>query len=155
VPSAACSCSSHGSRSSPIVLPASSVADMAQTITSLNGSAAVVPASVLAGGVVLLPKRVQSLAQVAPGDHLCWVALTHVRSPGNLGTLMRTSAAVGAGGFILLGGVDPFDPAVVRGSMGGLFRQQLVRAGTACWWLAPRPTARWTTTTCPTPARPC
>lgn len=85
-----------------------------------------------ASGVgAVLRQRIQSLAQVAPGDHPCWVALTHVRSPGNLGTLMRTSAAVGAGGFILLGGgVDPFDPAVVRGSMGGLFQQQLVRAGT-------------------------
>jgi TrmH family RNA methyltransferase len=79
-----------------------------------------------ASGVgAVLRQRVQSLAQVAPGDHPCWVALTHVRSPGNLGTLMRTSAAVGAGGFILLGGgVDPFDPAVVRGSMGGLFRHR-------------------------------
>ncbi len=85
-----------------------------------------------ASGVgAVLRQRVQSLAQVAPGDHPCWVALTHVRSPGNLGTLIRTGAAVGAAGLILLGGgIDPFDPAVVRGSMGGLFQQQLVRAGT-------------------------
>lgn len=41
---------------------------------------------------------------------------------------MRTSAATGASGFILLGeSIDPFDPAVVRATMGALFKQTLVR----------------------------
>jgi TrmH family RNA methyltransferase len=42
--------------------------------------------------------------------------------------LMRTSAAIGASGFILIGdSIDPFDPAVVRATMGALFRQTIVR----------------------------
>jgi len=53
--------------------------------------------------------------------------LSHVRAPGNFGTLIRTSAAVGAAGFILQGSsVDPFDPAVVRASMGALVRQAFI-----------------------------
>ena len=51
-----------------------------------------------------------------------------MRSPGNLGTLIRTSEAVGGAGFIFIGGsVDPFDPDVVRASMSSLFNQKFVR----------------------------
>jgi TrmH family RNA methyltransferase len=51
-----------------------------------------------------------------------------VRSPGNLGTLIRTSEAFGGAGFILLGSsIDPFRSDVVRASMGTIFRQQFVR----------------------------
>jgi RNA methyltransferase, TrmH family len=51
-----------------------------------------------------------------------------VRSPGNLGTLIRTSEAVGGAGFIFLGKrVDPFAPDVVRASMGAIFHQKFVR----------------------------
>ena len=54
--------------------------------------------------------------------------LEAVRSEGNLGTLIRTSEAVGGAGFILVGPrIDPFDPAVVRASMGALFRQAFIR----------------------------
>ncbi|MFL5801631.1 MAG: TrmH family RNA methyltransferase [Roseiflexaceae bacterium] len=83
-----------------------------------------------ASGVgAILRQRVHELDRVAPGSHVCWVALSNVRSPGNFGTLVRTSAAIGAAGFILLGGsVDPFDPTVIRATMGALFRQTLVRA---------------------------
>lgn len=83
-----------------------------------------------ASGVgAILRQRVEDLRYVLPGDHLCWVALSHVRSPGNFGSLVRTAAATGAAGFILLGNsVDPFDPTVVRATMGALFQQTLVRA---------------------------
>jgi TrmH family RNA methyltransferase len=64
----------------------------------------------------------------APSD--LWLALEHVCSPGNLGTLLRTSEAVGATGLVALGaGVDPWDPAVVRATMGALFTRRIVRAG--------------------------
>ena len=54
--------------------------------------------------------------------------MSTVRSLGNLGTLLRTSAAVGAAGFILLGQqIDPYEPVVVRATMGALFKQTLVR----------------------------
>lgn len=68
------------------------------------------------------------LYDVSPKAGLCWVVLETVRSPGNLGTLIRTSEAVGGAGFIFLGKrVDPFDPDVVRASMGAIFHQKFVR----------------------------
>jgi TrmH family RNA methyltransferase len=80
------------------------------------------------GVAAILRQRVQSLENINLEDQRCWTALSHVRSQGNLGTLLRTSAATGAAGFILLGdSIDPFDPAVVRASMGALFKQTIVR----------------------------
>lgn len=68
------------------------------------------------------------LGEVKPGDSICWTAISDIRSLGNFGTLIRTSAAVGAGGFILIGDrIDPFDPGVVRASMGALFKQKIIR----------------------------
>ncbi len=80
------------------------------------------------GVAAILRQRVQTLDQVNLTENPYWTALNHVRSPGNLGTLLRTSAATGAAGFILLGdSIDPFDPTVVRASMGALFKQTIVR----------------------------
>ncbi len=68
------------------------------------------------------------LHDISPAASLCWVALETVRSLGNLGTLIRTSDAVGGSGFIFIGGsVDPYDPDVVRASMGSLFNQKFIR----------------------------
>ena len=62
-------------------------------------------------------------------QELCWVALHAVADPGNLGTILRTADAVGAGGVMLLDHcTDPYDPAALRGSMGAIFGQRLVRA---------------------------
>jgi TrmH family RNA methyltransferase len=81
------------------------------------------------GVAAIFRQRVLRLEQVKPASHICWTALDNIRSSGNLGTLIRTSAAVGAGGFILLGNqIDPFEPAVVRATMGTLFKQTIVRA---------------------------
>jgi RNA methyltransferase, TrmH family len=58
----------------------------------------------------------------------CWVSFEAVRSPGNLGTVLRTADAMGATGAILVGpDVDPYDPRVVRASMGSIFSQRLTR----------------------------
>ncbi|NJL11500.1 MAG: RNA methyltransferase [Calothrix sp. SM1_7_51] len=64
---------------------------------------------------------------VIPQSGLCWVVLETVRSPGNLGTLIRTSEAVGGAGFIFIGNkTDPFDPDVVRASMATHFSQKII-----------------------------
>ncbi|HVR83189.1 MAG TPA: RNA methyltransferase [Planctomycetota bacterium] len=69
------------------------------------------------------------LADADPRQGTCWIAVRSLRSPGNVGTILRTAEAAGVGGVVLLGNqVDPFDPAVVRASMGGLFRLRLVRS---------------------------
>ena len=57
-----------------------------------------------------------------------WLALEAVRDPGNLGTIVRTVDAVGAGGVILVGNcVDPYSREAVRASMGSIFNVPLVR----------------------------
>jgi len=74
-------------------------------------------------------QRWERLSSVVPGDELCWIVLGSVQDPGNLGTILRTADAVGAAGVILLGqSTDPYDPATLRGSMGAIFSQRLVRA---------------------------
>jgi TrmH family RNA methyltransferase len=77
----------------------------------------------------VLKQRWERLADVRVGDELCWVALESIADPGNLGTILRTCDAVGAGGVILLGAsTDPYDGAALRGSMGAIYNQRLVRA---------------------------
>lgn len=57
-----------------------------------------------------------------------WLVAERLRDPGNLGTILRTGDAVGAGGLILIGdSVDPFSAEAVRASMGALFTVPLVR----------------------------
>ncbi len=80
------------------------------------------------GVALILHQRLQRLEQIKLNEHQSWTVLSHIRSPGNFGTLVRTSAAAGATGFIFLGdSIDPFDPAAVRATMGALFKQMLVR----------------------------
>ena len=51
-----------------------------------------------------------------------------LRSAGNLGTVLRTAEATGVGAIVFLSAAcDPFDPAVLRASMGGIFHLRLVR----------------------------
>ena len=77
---------------------------------------------------VIVQRRPQRLSWLSPTDGAFFVALDMIRSPGNLGTILRTMDAVGAAGLILIGGeIDPFDPRVVRATMGSLFTQKIVR----------------------------
>lgn len=55
------------------------------------------------------------------------VALSTIRSLGNLGTIIRTCEAAGAAVALLDGEVDPFDPRVVRATMGSIFGVRLLR----------------------------
>ena len=61
-----------------------------------------------------------------------WMVAQSLRDPGNLGTILRTGDAVGAGGLILVDDcVDPFSVEAVRASMGALFTQAIARASWA------------------------
>jgi TrmH family RNA methyltransferase len=58
-----------------------------------------------------------------------WIVAQALRDPGNLGTILRTGDAVGAGGLILVDEcVDPFSVEAVRASMGALFTQKIAVA---------------------------
>jgi TrmH family RNA methyltransferase len=58
-----------------------------------------------------------------------WLVAQALRDPGNLGTMLRTGDAVGAGGLILLDdSADPFSAEAVRASMGAVFTQRIAVA---------------------------
>jgi TrmH family RNA methyltransferase len=76
------------------------------------------------------PERWTPLADVDRNEAPIWIVAQALRDPGNLGTILRTGDAVGAGGLILLDDcTDPFSVEAVRASMGALFTQRIVRAG--------------------------
>lgn len=57
-----------------------------------------------------------------------WIALDGLADPGNVGTVLRTAAAFGAGGVVTFPGTsDPWGPKATRASMGACFRVPLVR----------------------------
>ncbi|MCY4012880.1 MAG: RNA methyltransferase [Gammaproteobacteria bacterium] len=66
-----------------------------------------------------------------PEDSL-WLVATNIEKPGNLGAMLRTVDAVGASGVLVADpATDPFNPNVVRASVGTLFSVPLAVAGTA------------------------
>lgn len=72
-----------------------------------------------------------SLARIDRSAADIWIVAQSLRDPGNLGTILRSGDAVGAGGLILVDDcVDPFSVEAVRATMGALFTQ---RIATASW----------------------
>lgn len=70
-----------------------------------------------------------SLAAIDRSTAPLWLAAQALRDPGNLGTILRTGDAVGAGGLILIDEcADPFSTEAVRASMGALFTQRIAVA---------------------------
>ena len=99
--------------------------------------------------LAVLDEHLVSLADVTVTGGLLLV-LAEVADPGNAGTLIRSAESFGASGVVFAGGVDPFNPEVVRASAGSLFRlpvvclpdpletvQALTEAGYACWAAIP------------------
>lgn len=70
-----------------------------------------------------------SLARVDRNSAPIWLVAQAMRDPGNLGTMLRTGDAVGAGGLILIDDcADPFSVEAVRASMGAVFTQRIAQA---------------------------
>lgn len=70
-----------------------------------------------------IPRR--QVAQLGSPTPLA-VVCDDIQDPGNLGTILRTAEAAGAGGVWLTGGcADVFSPKVVRSAMGAHFRLPL------------------------------
>lgn len=70
-----------------------------------------------------------SLAGIDRAAAPLWVVAENLKDPGNLGTMLRTCDATGAGGLILLDqSCDPFSLEAVRASMGALFTRAIAQA---------------------------
>lgn len=70
-----------------------------------------------------------SLAAIERARAPIWLVAQALRDPGNLGTMLRTGDAVGAGGLILIDEcADPFSAEAVRASMGAVFTQAIAQA---------------------------
>jgi len=78
----------------------------------------------------------QGVCLALPRPSLLWdhrarlvLVLDGLRDPGNMGTLIRSAAASGCGGVLLLKGcVDPWSPKALRSSMGASFRVPIAQA---------------------------
>ena len=58
-----------------------------------------------------------------------WIVAQALRDPGNIGTIVRTGDAAGAGGLILVDdSADPYSVEAVRASMGAVFTQAIAVA---------------------------
>ena len=69
------------------------------------------------------------LSSIDRGAAPIWFVAQSLRDPGNIGTILRTGDAVGAGGLILIDdSADPYSVEAVRASMGAIFTQQVAKA---------------------------
>jgi RNA methyltransferase, TrmH family len=70
-----------------------------------------------------------SLEKIDRAKAPLWIVVQALRDPGNIGTILRTGDAVGAGGLILIDDcADPFSVEAVRASMGAVFTQDVATA---------------------------
>lgn len=69
-----------------------------------------------------------AVEELRPETSKLWIALHGVRDPGNLGAIVRTADAAGAGAVILIGQTcDPFSVESVRATMGSIFAVRISR----------------------------
>ena len=80
------------------------------------------------GLAAVMRQQVQVLPNLVESAPAVFIALDSIQDPGNLGTILRTADAVAAHGVILAGNcTDPYDPAVVRGSMGAIYSVPVIK----------------------------
>jgi TrmH family RNA methyltransferase len=78
--------------------------------------------------VAVFEQAFSALWDLDPAAAPTWVALEAVRDPGNLGTIVRTVDAAGAGGVILIDETcDPYSVEAVRATMGSIFAVPIYR----------------------------
>jgi TrmH family RNA methyltransferase len=70
-----------------------------------------------------------ALDRIDRGRAPLWIVAQALRDPGNIGTILRTGDAAGAGGLILIDdSADPYSVEAVRASMGAVFTQAIATA---------------------------
>lgn len=83
------------------------------------------------GVLAIAPVPERRLPEPAAGQGLRLLVLDAVQDPGNVGTMLRTAAALGVDATVALPGtVDLWNAKVVRGAMGALFHH----AALSCTW---------------------
>lgn len=98
------------------------------------------------GIIAIIAPRRWNVAHItlAPRDTV--LVLDAVQDPGNVGTMIRTAFALGAGAVIALSGsADLANPKVIRSTMGAIFRLPCAVAGTDEFlaWAAEQHLALW------------
>ncbi len=79
-------------------------------------------------GIIAVAEQIEiSLADITLGTNSMIVVLNGLQDPGNLGTIIRTSAAAGVTAVLLTEGtVDLYNPKVIRSTMGSLFQVPII-----------------------------
>lgn len=81
------------------------------------------------GILAVVHQNWQKLSDILEPPTGLWIGLDAIQNPGNLGTILRISDAVGASGLILLeNSTDPYDPVAVKASMGSIFTVPIYKA---------------------------
>ena len=90
------------------------------------------------GLLAVAPQFETSLAGIALPENGLVLVVEAIEKPGNLGTMLRTADAAGVAAVVVADpGTDPFNPNVVRASLGSLFTVPLAvgTAGHVMGWL--------------------
>lgn len=84
-------------------------------------------------GIVAVVDRISYSLEQLTADSDFLVITDRIQDPGNLGTIIRTADAAGAGGVVLSEGtVDPYSPKVLRSTMGSVFHIPVVSVPDIC-----------------------
>ncbi|WP_327652660.1 TrmH family RNA methyltransferase [Micromonospora aurantiaca] len=78
--------------------------------------------------LAVVAQPADDLARIPVGPAMLVVVFDRPKTPGNIGTLIRSADAFGASGVIITGhAADPYDPKAVRATTGSLFALPVVR----------------------------
>jgi tRNA G18 (ribose-2'-O)-methylase SpoU len=94
-------------------------------------------------------RRTASISALELAEPWLLLVMDRPKSPGNLGSIIRTAAAFDVSALVVTGhAADPFDPACVRASVGALFAMPLIclpsQGPLLDWVQARRPATRLT-----------
>ena len=81
--------------------------------------------------IAVVSQAEDDFARISIRPELLVVVIEHPQNPGNLGTIIRTSDAMGVHGILIVEpAVDVYDPKAVRATMGSLFTLPVLRVPT-------------------------